>query len=171
MTIAYPAGLRLGLHSGRQYQTVSPLMRSELNSGRARQRRKFTDVPVNATINWLFSDTEGLTFESWFRDTLIDGTLWFECPLALPFGFETYTARFTDIYSGPNRVGPDLWSYSAVLELRERPLLQPGWSEFPEFVLAADIIDRAVNLEWPMRPWQIYIETFDTTINQDWPTP
>ena len=148
--IKYPDRLPRGLHSGRSYQLVSPLIRSELVSGRARQRRSFTDVPELAKIQWLFTSSEGQLFEAWWRDALTDGVNWFECPLQTPMGYSDYTCRFTGVYSGPVRAGPDLWSYSAELELQHRAVLLPGWSEFPIFVLESNIIDLALNREWPL---------------------
>ena len=148
--ILYPEGLPRGLHNGRTYQTVSPLKRSDLASGRARQRRNFTSVPTMAQISWIFTSAQAQAFEAWWRDQLIDGSQWFECPLETPLGYQDYTARFTDIYSGPNRVGPLLWSISAELELRERPILPEGWGEFPDFIIYQSIIDYAMNREWPL---------------------
>lgn len=150
MPIYYPKGLPLGLHSGRSYQLVSPMQRSELNSGRAVQRRRFTSVPQGARISWLFSSVEGQAFEAWWRDQLFDGAAWFECPLDTPVGLMDYTCRFTAVYSGPARVGPDLWSYSAELELRQRAVPPPGSGEFPEFILESSIIDIALNSKWPL---------------------
>lgn len=169
MTVYYPDGLPRGLHSGRKYQLQNPLMRSDLVSGRARQRRRFTSVPEGVGVNWLFTNAQGLTFESWWRDALVDGSLWFECPLDNPAGYDFYTCRFTGAYEGPVRVGPDLWSYSGELELRERIALEPGWGEFPEFVLESSILDLALNREWPLSPWQLYMGEFDSAINEDWP--
>lgn len=171
MTINYPTGLPRGLHSGRTYKTVSPLRRSELASGRARQRRNFTSVPAMASISWIFNSVQAQAFEAWWRDALIDGSQWFECPLETPLGYQDYTARFTDIYDGPSRAGPLLWSFTAELELRERPILEEGWGEFPEFILDSSILDIAINREWPLSPWQIYMEAMDTAINEDWPQP
>lgn len=150
MTVYYPEGLPVGLHSGRSYQLQSPLLRSDLESGRARQRRRFTNVPMGAKINWLFNDSEGQLFEIWWRDQLVDGSLWFECPLDTPIGFQDYTCRFTGVYSGPSRVGPNLWAYSAELELRERAVLPGEWSLMPSFLLNKDIFDIAMNREWPL---------------------
>jgi hypothetical protein len=149
MTIYYPDGLPRGLHSGRTYQLVSPLMRSELNSGRARQRRRFTDVPESAKVSWLFSDSEAQLFKVWFLHQLVDGVEWFECPLDTPEGYGLYTARFMDVYEGPSRVGPDLWSISATLELQERSILDQDWSILPDFLLHKEIFDYAMNREWP----------------------
>lgn len=152
MTIYYPENLPRGLHSGRNYQLVSPLMRTELASGRARQRRRFTSVPEGASVRWLFSSVQGRAFEAWWRDALIDGSSWFECPLETPLGYQLYTCRFTDVYSGPSRVGPDLWSYSGELELRERAVTPVGTGEFPQYLLEASIFDIAVNSYWPAYP-------------------
>jgi hypothetical protein len=150
--IEYPKELPLGLHSGRTYQLISPLMRSQLDSGRARQRRRFKDVPEGAQISWLFSSTEARAFAMWFRDAINDGVLWFECPLNHPvLGLTEYTCRFTDVYKGPARVGPDLWSVTAELELRERAQMPEDWGLFPGFIIDAGILDYAMNREWPLQ--------------------
>ena len=147
--IYYPEGLPLGLQSGRSYQLEDPLQRTQLSSGRARQRRRFTSVPQVARISWLFTDVQGRAFEAWWRDQLVDGTNWFECPLDTPLGYMLYTCRFTDVYSGPSRAGPNLWTYSAELELRERAVPPVGTGEFPDYILHADIFDVAENDYWP----------------------
>lgn len=170
MTIYYPKGLPRGLQNGRSYQLVSPLVRSELTSGRARQRRSFTSVPQGAQVTWLFSDVEGRTFEAWWRDQLHDGASWFECPLKTPLGYGEHTCRFTGVYSGPTLVGPNLWSYSGELELRERAVPPVGSGDFPDYILNADIFDRAVNEYWPDHNWQTYMPVGDLAINQQWPS-
>lgn len=151
MPIKYPAGLPRGLKQGRSYQLVSPLKRSNLVTGRAIQRRGFTSVPEGASISWIFSTVQARAFISWWRDALLDGSQWFEMPLDHPaLGLTDYTARFTDVYRGPARVGQDLWSITAELELRERAILPPDWGLFPEYILQSDIFDLAINREWPL---------------------
>lgn len=150
MTVYYPTGLPRGLHSGRSYQLVNPMIRTAMESGRARQRRAFTSVPQGAKISWLFSDIQGQAFEAWWRDQLTDGVSWFECPLDTPMGYMDYTCRFTGVYSGPSRVGPNLWSYSAELELRDRAVSLVGEGEFPEDILYSEIFDLTINREWPL---------------------
>lgn len=171
MAIDYPNGLPIGLHSGRTYQVVSPLLRTRMKSGRAKQRRLYGFVPEMADIQWLFSGLQGAAFEAWWRDVLVDGSLWFSCPLEVAGAFSDYDARFTDVYSGPTRVGPDLWSYSAQLELKERPLLPPGWGEFPNFILESGIIDIAINDFWPLDSYDANRDAgiFDTAVNENWP--
>ena len=149
MNPIYPNGLPRGLRGGRSMQLVNPLQRTELSSGRARQRRRFTSVPETVQVAWLFNDLQGQAFEAWWRDTLVDGALWFECPLDTPLGYRLYTARFTSVYSGPSPVGPTLWSYSAELELLERAVAPMGEGLFPDDILYSDIFDLTINREWP----------------------
>lgn len=148
--IQYPAGLPYPLRQGYGLTPVSPLRRSELQTGRARQRRSYTSVPTMADVSWLMNDRQAMIFEGWFRDGLLDGAQWFDCPLKLPTGTRTYVARFVDIYHGPVLVGRSHWQYSARLELRERPILDNGWSVVaPEYIYGMDIFDIAMNREWP----------------------
>lgn len=170
MIPVYPKGLPVGLHSGRAYQIVDPLQRSTMTSGQARQRRRFTDVPEMASIRWIFNSLQGTAFEAWWRDALSDGASWFECPLETPLGYQLYTCRFTAIYSGPTRVGPQLWSYSADLELRERAVQPVGSGEFPEFILNASIFDIAINSYWPAHRWDTTRYIADIALNDQWPT-
>lgn len=147
--IVYPKQLPLPLLEGYKLSTISPLMRTKLENGRSRQRRKFTNVPTEPSFKWIFNDQEAAFFEAWFARILMDGALWFLAPLKTPLGLKDYECRFTDIYDGPELVGIDHWRYSVTLELRERPLMAPGWENFPDFWFKKNIIDMAINREWP----------------------
>jgi hypothetical protein len=148
--LAYPEGLPLPLREGYGFQSVSPMVRTELKSGRARQRRRFTSAPTVASVSWIFSDAEAQLFEAWFEEVLVSGISWFECPLKTPMGLEKYQARFTDIYSGPLLFGVSHWRFTADLELLKRPILEPGWvSVAPEYILQSGLFDRAINQSWP----------------------
>lgn len=168
--IEYPEGLPLPLREGYAFQAVSPMVRSDLQSGRARQRRRFTSVPTMASVSWLLDDAQAQLFEAWWEDALISGTEWFECPLKTPEGIQNYAARFTDIYSGPNLTGRSHWRFTAELELRERPILAPGWgSILPDYILFSSIFDQSMNREWPESRYQTFMGAFDYSQNQEWP--
>jgi hypothetical protein len=64
--------------------------------------------------------------------------------LLTPLGAQDYVCRFVDIYGDRHQRGK-YWRYSATLELWERPILPPGWAEFPDFIVNSDILDLAVN--------------------------
>ena len=147
--IDFPVGLRLPLRSGYDVNHASPLMRTELQSGRARQRRRYTSVPSLASVSWIFSQGEAQFFEAWFRWQLSDGAEWFNVTLRTPMGLMPYECRFADMYTGPQLVGVDRWQVQAKLEIRERPTLPPGYDIVQSLVLQSALFDQAINREWP----------------------
>lgn len=147
--IQYPAELPIPIQDGYDINHVNPLLRTDLASGRARQRRRFTSVPSNVSVQWRMSQGQALYFELFFKDVLLDGAEWFDMPLRTPMGVKSYRARFTGIYSGPTLEQGVYWRFSATLELFERPTMPKEWALFPEYVTNASIIDYAVSREWP----------------------
>lgn len=151
MTIAYPDGVPKPLHSDYGTQHVNPLMRTELSSGRARQRRRFTSVPSMASVSWVMTRPQAIIFEAWYKYTLLDGAEWFDAPLTTPLGVGDYEARFTGIYDGPKLIGKQMWTFTAQLEIRERQVIGQDWYEIlPEYILDMDIFDIAMNREMPL---------------------
>lgn len=150
---SFPTELPLALQAGYALQHVPPFVRTEMQSGRARQRRSFTSVPSMVQVSWIFeTDGEAQLFEGWFRDDLgaKDGANWFDMPLQTPLGTFNYDCRFAEMYQGPTLVGGDMWQISARLEIRERPILPPDWATLlPSYILLSDIFDIAMNREWP----------------------
>lgn len=150
---AYPTQLPLPMQNGYAIQHQSPFVRTEMQSGRARQRRAFTSVPSSVSVTWFFTkDFDCQLFEGWFRDALgaKDGENWFDMPLQTPLGTYQYQCRFADMYQGPQLVAFNKWQVSATLEIRERPILPDGWATImPGFILMPDIFDIAMNQEWP----------------------
>lgn len=148
--INYPVGLPMPVRDGYGIKHTQPFQRTQMEDGRARQRRRFRSVPSTVNVSWIFkSDNEAALFEAWFRDTVNDGAEWFNSPLKTPIGEGQYVCRFVSMYTGPDPIGARAWRVNAVLETWERPLLPPGWGEFPELVLGSSIIDIALNREWP----------------------
>lgn len=149
----YPEGLPLGRQADRSYKTVDPSIRSELESGRARQRKRFDFTPTQVAINWVFrTSAECQLFELWFQSDSVganDGAEWFDIPLYTPLGLDTWRARFIGVYDGPKRVGLSQWQITANLELEERVILDPSWILLPDYVLHSDIFDKAMSREWP----------------------
>lgn len=135
---------------GYGFKPTSPFLRTQMTSGRERQRRLYTSVPTKTDVKWLFkTDGQAQAFEAFFRDTLTDGAAWFYMKLKTPVGIRPYKCRFVDIYEGPTLVNLKHWQFDATLELWERPLPVPGWGNFPEFLAGQSIIDLALNREWP----------------------
>lgn len=145
----YPDYLPNAQRADHGMNAVSPFSRTAMDSGRSRQRPKFSSVPTIASFNWKFTDKEAQQFEAWFRDTIHNGVDWFNVEYKTPLGMSLLVARFTEMYKGPILLDGNRWSFSALLEFWERPLLAPGWGNFPDFIRYADIIDLALNDRWP----------------------
>lgn len=147
--IMQPQWLPEPLRDGYGLQHVSPLVRSSFVSGRSMPRRAYKATPSRVEVRWLLNDGQAALFEKWFQEVLDDGVKWFACRLRTPLGMDYYKTRFTDIYDGPALSNGNQWVFTAVLEIYLRPLLADGWTEFPEGVLQAAIVDLAANREWP----------------------
>lgn len=148
--IDYPIELPWPVRDGYGIQHSRPFIRTEMNSGRERQRRKFSSVPSKVSVSWVFhGDMHAALFEAWFRDRLNDGVEWFNMPLKTPMGEQHYVCRFTEMYEGPNLIGLCAWSINAQLEIWERPLMPKGWGLLPKFLLGSAIFDIAMNKIWP----------------------
>lgn len=150
MTLAvWPEQLPLPEQSGYAIQHVSPLQRTEMVSGRARQRRIYTSVPSNVAVQWFLTEQQAQLFESWFRYAITDGADWFMLPLKTPMFTGDYECRFTGIYEGPVLIAYDKWTVSATIEIKERQILDSSWTNTPQYILDSSIIDVAVNQLWP----------------------
>lgn len=148
-TINYPEGLPTPQRSGYGINHGSPLQRTELATGRAIQRRRYTSVPSIVAVSWNLSQPQAQVFEGWFRWELSDGAEWFNARLRTPLGLQDYECRFVGMYEGPDLVGIDRWKFSADLEIRERQTVDAALAEHHDLILGAAIIDIAINQEWP----------------------
>ena len=147
--VSWPTQLPLPEQSGYAIQHVSPLQRTEMVSGRARQRRVYTSVPSMVAVQFFCTELQAQVFELFFRYGITDGADWFLCPLKTPVGIKHYECRFTGIYEGPTLTAFNKWTISATIEIKERQTLNAGFAYVPQYVLDSSIIDIAVNQLWP----------------------
>ena len=145
--IKYPSVLPCFMRDGYELQTVSPLLRTEMSNGRAKQRRRYRSVPtyVSATTRPMTAG-QAQIFETWWENELAGGSEWFEGPIKTPLGDEIRIMRFTDIYEGPILVGDNMWQFTFSLELRNRAIIPNGWQQdAPDFIINSDRFDILMN--------------------------
>ncbi|SDS03969.1 hypothetical protein SAMN05216198_1042 [Halopseudomonas litoralis] len=149
--IQYPAGLPCFERTGYGLKTKDPQLRSELESGRSRPRRKFTQTPTAIeVVTRPMNDAQAQLFEAWWEQVLVSGTKWVDLPLKTPLGMQHYTAQFVGIYDGPLLVGVSHWRFSCTVVLRKRPLIPAPWAaQAPDWILNAGKFDRLMNDTWP----------------------
>lgn len=147
--LAWPEGLPMPLRDGYGFTPYNNILRTEMDSGRARQRLDFDDVPTTGSLRFRFSAAEARLFEAW--QAQVAKASWFTMELLTPLGFGAHEIRFTEKPSGGTLVGKFMWDYNCKVEFRFQPLLPPGWAELaPDWILMSDIFDIAMNKEWPL---------------------
>ena len=67
MTEVWPDRLPLPTIEGYGIQPDEAILRTEMEAGPARQRRRFTNVPSRITVRWVMSAEQFLLFEAWYR--------------------------------------------------------------------------------------------------------
>jgi len=150
MTLAvWPEQLPLPEQSGYAIQHVSPMQRTEMVSGRARQRRVYTSVPSMVAVQFFCTELQAQLFELFFRFGITDGADWFMCTLKTPLGLMPYECRFNGIYEGPVLTSFNKWTFSGTLEIKERQTLGASWVYAPQYLVDSSIIDVALNDLWP----------------------
>lgn len=148
MAVEYPKGLPLPLRDGYGFTPTNSIRRTEMASGRARQRVEFEEGPFICNFRFMFSPPEAALFQYWALQ--VAKASWFTMDLLSPLGFGQHEVRFIETPSGGELRGKFHWAFTARVELRYRPILPPGWAELaPDWLLMADIFDIAMNKEWP----------------------
>jgi hypothetical protein len=102
----------------------SRTVRTDMDAGTVRVRRRFTRAPTTADAVWVFDQSEFAIFEWWFDNTIDGGAAWSAGPALNGTGRITVQCRFIDGQSGPYEARPlggCLWRVSAQLEVDQMP--------------------------------------------------
>lgn len=122
MSIIWPKTLPLPTIDGYGVHPGEAILRTEMEAGPARQRRRFTQVPSRISVRWLFRREQFALFEAWYRWLAKEGGEWFEIDLMGGLGLVGHEARFTRQFEARLKNGV-LWEITSDLEIRERPVL------------------------------------------------
>lgn len=142
----YPSSLPCPLRAGYDITPHNNIIRTEMVSGRARQRVAYTSIPAFAELSWLFTSQQAQLFESW---SALVGAEWFTIKIKSPLGYYDHECRFTETVKGPKLAGREMWGYKATVEIRNRILIDSDYTEIlPDYILLSDIFDIAMNREW-----------------------
>ena len=117
----WPSTLPKPRTSGYQLSPVDPALRSDMEVGAARVRRRTAARNDQVSVAWFFTDAQLATFRTWYDDAAgaAGGASWFD-GLSLAIGNTGVTAqsaRFVGIWKA-DQVDKLQWSVSAKLELR-----------------------------------------------------
>lgn len=161
-------GLPLPLRDGYALNPVNKIRSTDMDVGRAVQRWEFEDAPLYPEVSWILTEVEARLFVAWTNQVAKAG--WFTMRLVTPMGFEDLVVRLRTTPEKAELVGRYAWRYSAVIEIQFEPMLEDDWAEIaPDYVLQADIFDKAININWPYSPYQTDMSVFDHAVNEQWP--
>lgn len=164
----FPEGLPYAQREGYEFEATENINRTEMEAGLAIERVEFRNPSSTVKCNWLLNEPQGRLLRAWCDQ--VAGAKWFNLPILSDMGFDVEVVRLKRRLMGPVLVGRFLWRYSAEIEIRKTPMLEDGWAEIlPDWILEADIIDRALNDAWPLNKWQVHILDLDESVNDRWP--
>ncbi|TVU83796.1 hypothetical protein FQP85_08450 [Pseudoalteromonas neustonica] len=119
MMVNYPLTLPLPRLKEVSYKRQSNILRTEMGSGRARQRRRFLSVPTFMEATWRFKKDEAVAFEG-FVDHGVQLTGWFLMDILTPKGVVKHQVRFKkDPLENFKPISALVWQYQAQVEVKE----------------------------------------------------
>lgn len=123
MLVRYPKDLKLPHVSTHRLSQNSNLLRTEMGSGRARQRKRFQSVPTTMAATWKLKDEQAVILEGFVKHGTNDAVNWFVMPIRTPQGLIDHDVRFKQSPLESCSFNGGFWSYSANIEIKERQIV------------------------------------------------
>lgn len=135
-------------------------IRTRMDSGTVRQRRRFTTEMLAADVTWELTDEETALFIAFHRYKLNLGSDWFTMLLPLGGGVQVHTVRIIDGQFSQKYVDVGRWEISCKLDVQER------------FTYSEDLLDIFLNIganEDDISAFLTTIASFHTCVNENLP--
>lgn len=152
----YPAFLPTPLRAGYEFTDKASYLRSDMDDGLARQRRRFPgNAPAEFSVTFSFSSEEHAVFRAFLEYECTGGADWFYLRILYPGeGIKTQLCRLK-----PNAksalVNLETWEYKATVELKAQPLISENEKNlllqyrFDDLLNASRIAHDYVELRYP----------------------
>lgn len=155
---------KLGLPSigGYSIKPQNGVARTDMDSGPARQRRRWTTTPTQFPVVMKFTRYQLAIFEGWYYNFAAEGANYFNITLLSGLGLVNHEARFKGEYeskpwNADDDANAEWWRVTTTLEIRNRPVLDAGATGI---VLDSDITALMAT-----------IDAFALLVTQHLPTP
>jgi hypothetical protein len=113
----WPATLPAPTIEGYSLTPIDPVIRTDMESGSARARRRSAARNDRVAVAWIFTDAQMATFRAWFDGDGAGGSAWFSLSLAIgSSGLTAQSCRFTAIWKADLLPGLN-WRVTASLEI------------------------------------------------------
>ena len=108
--------------SGYGIAPQAAFVRSDMDAGPARQRRRFTQAPTDIAVELVMDQQQLAIFEAWYEHRIDSGSAWFDAPMLNGQGVTTAQCRFVEPWSA-KPLGGGMHVVSARWETRDRPVM------------------------------------------------
>lgn len=119
---AWPTSLPQPIADGYRLAPEDPVIRTDMEVGAPRARRRTSARNDRVEVKWLFTDAQFVIFRDWFDDAAAGasgGAAWFNVRLKIGTGgMADVEARFAGIWKSADHYAPDIWVVTATLEIR-----------------------------------------------------
>ena len=152
--IIFPKRLPYPTVEGYSIRPEEAIIRTDMEAGPARQRRRYTQTPSKITIKWIMSPEQFCLFEAWYKYYAKEGAEWFIITLSGGIGLTEQEARFTQQFEA-SIISGRLWQITTELEIRDRPTITEDAtliimdSDFQKLEITVDKLHTLVHRYWP----------------------
>ena len=115
---AFPSNLPSPLLDGYEVAPVESTVRTDMEAGAARVRRRTSAKNDKVTLSWAFSDAEFKQFRAWHDADINGGASWFDMYLHTGSASSNVQARFSGVFKASLIASRLHWKVSATLEIR-----------------------------------------------------
>jgi hypothetical protein len=141
--ITYPDSLPRPLLSSLAFKQQSNVLRTEMDSGTARVRKRFSSVPTFMDASWKINATECEAFEGFIEHALNSAVNWFVLAIKTPQGLVEHDVRFVqNPMENYKPISKKFWEYSANIEIKKRKV--PTEERTAELLLEPNTTDEFV---------------------------
>lgn len=155
-TITFPKRLPYPTVDGYSIRPDEAIIRTDMEAGPARQRRRYTQTPSKIAVKWIMSPEQFCLFEAWYKYYAKEGAEWFVITLLGGIGLTEQEARFTQQFEASIAAGR-LWQITTELEIRDRPTIGEDAtliimdSDFQKLELSVDRLHTLVHKSCPQK--------------------
>lgn len=117
----WPIRLPPPLVSGYSYNQKAAMARTEMDSGIARSRRRFSRAPAQINLKWLLEQDQLAVFEYFWHFEVLDGASWFDTIASGGVGPQYLRVRCVSDGYTSTAVDGGYWEVSIQAEALEMP--------------------------------------------------
>ena len=122
MAIKYPPILPTPTIQGYRIKQQDNTVRTRMEAGVARQRRRFLTVPTDMRLRWVMQSSLFALFEGFYKTKAKEGAEWIIFPIYNGAGYLDSEVRFKEPYQA-TLLSDNTWQVTADMEIREAQVL------------------------------------------------